>query len=322
MADIEETFGVMFIGTMLSMIIYGITTIQAYSYYASYPKGDHEAKALVAGIWILDTLHIALLSHALYSYLISAFGDTLALLQGTWSLYTSIAVNVLVAFIVQCYYTRRIFTLSPAKHKRWILVVIGLSVLAHFFLGIEMVVYLFIKKTFTRLTQLKFRTFLPFLIIASTSDVLIAVALCILLASDRSDFDDTHGPMNTVLVYGINRCVLTSVLAVIQVAISASLPDLFFPYAFGFVIGRLYANSLLATLNARPVMRNMFMGKRTSTSFRIATDMSTSLPHASSQETGTDGSRLIFEELGTDINHSGILPKDTNFATRDGLDYG
>jgi hypothetical protein len=47
---------------------------------------------------------------------------------------------------------------------------------------------------------------------AVSSDVLIAVALCLLLAGDRSEFDDMKSPPNTLdtlVVYAINRCILT-----------------------------------------------------------------------------------------------------------------
>ena len=56
----------------------------------------------------------------------------------------------------------------------------------------------------------QFVAVLPFGVLAILSDILIAAALCLLLASNRSEFDDTNTVVNRLIVYAINRCVLTS----------------------------------------------------------------------------------------------------------------
>jgi Family of unknown function (DUF6534) len=50
----------------------------------------------------------------------------------------------------------------------------------------------------------------PFGIAAVLSDIIIAVALCVLLGSNRSSFDDTNSMINKLIVFAINRCILTS----------------------------------------------------------------------------------------------------------------
>lgn len=58
------------------------------------------------------------------------------------------------------------------------------------------------------LTQIS--SVLPFGVLAILSDILIAIALCLLLDSNRSDFEDTNLLINKLIVYAINRCILTS----------------------------------------------------------------------------------------------------------------
>jgi len=227
----------------------------------------------VAIIWVLDTLHVILMCHTMYYYLISGFGNVQALAQGTWSLFASIAINIVMAFTVQCFFTKRIYSLSPERIKWWLSGIIGLSVVAHFCFGIETVVYFFIKREFSRLKEVNFISVLPFAIMAILSDILIATALCFLLASNRSEFEDTNTIINKLIVYAINRCILTSAVAVIEVAIFVSLPNSFYSFAFDFIIGKLYANSFLATLNSRRSLRGKGQdnsSQATSTSFRLA----------------------------------------------------
>ena len=50
----------------------------------------------------------------------------------------------------------------------------------------------------------------PFGVAAVLSDIIIAVALCVLLGSNRSSFDDTNSLINKLIVFAINRCILTS----------------------------------------------------------------------------------------------------------------
>ncbi|KAF5371827.1 hypothetical protein D9615_009571 [Tricholomella constricta] len=298
--DIGRTFGAMFIGALLTMSVYGITTLQTYFYYTYYPKDAYGTKALVAIIWMLDTLHVILMCHSMYYYLISGFGNALMLVEGNWSLFTSIAINVIIAFVVQCFFTKRIYTLSPDRIKWWLSGIIGLTVFAHFFFGMETVVYFFKKREFSRLKELNFISVLPFAITAILSDILIATALVLLLASNLSDFEDTNTIINRLIVYAINRCILTSAVAVIEVVVFVAVPNSFYSFAFDFIIGKLYANSLLATLNSRKALRGKGQddnSRATSTSFRLASvathDDPTSMIRAPSRESATEGRRRV-----------------------------
>ena len=51
---------------------------------------------------------------------------------------------------------------------------------------------------------------MPFGAFALLSDIVIAAALVFLLRQNRSDFEDTNSLVKTLVVYAINRCILTS----------------------------------------------------------------------------------------------------------------
>jgi len=92
---------------------------------------------------------------------------------------------------------------------------------------------------------------MPFGICSVLSDVLIAGALCVLLHGNRTSFHNTNTLVTKLIVYAINRCLLTSAVAVAEVILFAVKPDSLWFMAINFVIGKLYAYSLLATLNSR-----------------------------------------------------------------------
>ncbi|KAL9714124.1 hypothetical protein Ac2012v2_002432 [Leucoagaricus gongylophorus] len=131
----------------------------------------------------------------------------------------------------------------------------GFFVLAHLCFGLETIVLFFIKRQFMRLQEISFIAALPFGITAVLSDIIIAVALCVLLQSNKSDFKDTNHIINKLIIYAINRCLLTSVVAVVEVVLFSVMPNPFYTFSIDFVIGKLYANSLLAALNSRGSIR-------------------------------------------------------------------
>ncbi|KAG1809087.1 uncharacterized protein BJ212DRAFT_613913 [Suillus subaureus] len=270
--DIRDTFGAGLIGGMVAAILYGITTLQTYLYYVYYPRDTHGLKVLVASIWVIDTLHVSFMCHALYYYLVTNFGDPDNLGTGVWSLFTSLGLNLVMAVLVQTYFAFRIYHLTRSKIRWWLTSFLMLVVLAHFgkipyttrqssslirdlAFGLETVIFMFIKKQFSALSEITLYAATPFAITAVLSDVFIAGSLCILLHGNRSPVVETNTLVNTLIVYAINRCLLTSVVAVAEVIAFAIIPGSLWFIAIDFVIGKLYANSLLASLNSRSALR-------------------------------------------------------------------
>jgi len=224
---------------------------------------------------VLDTTHIGLMCHSMYYYLVVGYNDPAMLDNGVWTLYLSIALNTLLSFIVQCFFTERIYRLCSPRLRLLTTTIIGLTVLGHFVLGMETVVQFFIKSSLSKLHEVTYSGALPFGILAVLSDVLIALALCILLGSNRSDFKDTNTLIDKLIIIAINRCVLTSAVCIAEVITFIARPDTFYFLAIDFTIGKLYTNSLLASLNSRRSLQLRLGNTRSapskmSTSFRLA----------------------------------------------------
>lgn len=255
--DLTNTFGAAFIGGMVTAILYGITTLQTFLYLMKYPNDGISTRLFVVIIWVLDTLHVSLMCHALYFYLVSSYGVPSALANGVWSLFASVAVNLCIACSVQAFFTIKIFYLCR-RHLRWLVTTpIIVTIVAHLGFGIETVAFLFIKRTLSSLSQLTLYAVTPFGAALVISDVLITVALCVLLREQgsRTIFPRTKRLVNTLVIYAINRCLLTSLVAIAEVIVWSINTESSWYMAIDFTIGKLYANSLLASLNTRNYLR-------------------------------------------------------------------
>jgi len=124
---------------------------------------------------------------------------------------------------------------------------------------------LFQKKDFSRLSEITYIAALPFAVLAVLSDVLITLALCVLLYNSRTGFRSTNSMLNLIIVYAINRCLLTSIVATIEMVMFVTEQETLWYLAADFVVGKLYVNSLLATLNTRSALAGKGMENDEST---------------------------------------------------------
>lgn len=64
--------------------------------------------------------------------------------------------------------------------------------------------------SFSEIIYPKYNCVIPFGVFAVLSDIVIAATLVVLLRRNRSEFEDTNSLIKRLIVYAVNRCVLTS----------------------------------------------------------------------------------------------------------------
>jgi len=164
---------------------------------------------------------------------------------------------------------------------------------------------MFIKKELAKLSEISLKAAMPFAIFAVLSDIMIAGALCYFLHGGRTGFKSTDTIVTTLIVYAINRCLLTSVVAVLEIIVFSTMPHSLWFVAIDFVIGKLYANSLLATLNCREALRAV--NTTTSNSVRL-----TDMEFNNIQQTNT---KADTRDLLLDLNSEGSTTRHTGYST-------
>ncbi|KAJ3975136.1 hypothetical protein EV361DRAFT_865618 [Lentinula raphanica] len=247
---VVNSFGAGLIGAIVTAMLYGLTTLQTYLYFINYPKDEVKIKMLVS-IVCTDYANSSLLSYSptvtfcVYHYLVINFSNPAGLAIINWSLNITVMLNLLHETSVQHQQRSSEMGLGGftwyLSYRPFLLKVF----LESLGFGIETVAYLFVSKTFDTFQEsstVKLAAATPFAVFAVLSDVLIAVSL-------------TNTLITTLIVYAVNRCLLTSAVAITEVIVFILHPTSLWFLAIDFVIGKLYANSLLASLNSRHYLR-------------------------------------------------------------------
>ncbi|KIM83937.1 hypothetical protein PILCRDRAFT_818965 [Piloderma croceum F 1598] len=262
---IDDTMGAAFIGVVVAASLWGVSCVQVWYYYTMYPKDAWYLKLLVAAVLIFDTIHQMLITHTLYTYLVSNFDNPLELGNLVWSLLVEVLFNGCTALLVQCFLTFRVWKLS---NKSYILTgAVFLLVLAEFVSVVVYVIKSLKMTTFAELTKLKDLS-MAVNALAAAGDVLIAVVLCYMLQKSRTSFKRSDTMISKLIIFTINTGLMTSICAVASLISIIAAPTTFIYITFYFTLGRFYSNSLMATLNARKAIRNAGEDESMSVSLR------------------------------------------------------
>jgi len=249
---LDNTFGAFLIGVVVSATLYGVTCVQTWYYFSRYSSDPWYIRLLVAAVLLSDSVHQALITHTVYTYLVTDFGIYEDLATLVWSLIVEVLFNGFTALMVQCFLTMRVYRLSNKS-------IIATAYVLSLVIGEFVLVVIYVAKaihftTFTQLTELKPLS-MSVNAVAAAGDVLIAIFLCTLLQQSRTGFRKSDTMINKLILFSINTGLLTSICAVFSLISITVWPNTFIYIAFYFCLGRLYCNSLLATLNARKSLR-------------------------------------------------------------------
>jgi len=191
---------------------------------------------------------------SIWNYLIPHFGDVPRVDFIPWTVAVSIAVTAVLTIIVHCFLARRIYSLT--KHD-WritapILILAVLRLCAACVTTAEMIRI----KSFTGFSH-QFRwVFTLGLALSSSADVLITVTLCYKLRTSRTGSLGVDNIIDSLVLYTLENGSLTCAATVLSMICWLTMPHNRLFLALHFMIAKLYANSLLGTLNARQTLRD------------------------------------------------------------------
>ncbi|KAI6021723.1 hypothetical protein BKA83DRAFT_674025, partial [Pisolithus microcarpus] len=206
-----------------------------YVYYMHYSEDDSTTKFIVAIVWVMDTLHVSFMCHMLYYYLITNYGALMSLEYIVWFSF--------VITIVQLFFAHKIYHLSRRKLRWLVTAPIILLVLAQF--------GRLVNDTVTYATQARYYTAFPAVFTILLAEVLNT---CVTLRS-RSAVPRTKRLLNTLIIYAVNRCLLTLPIVIAEATLDAD-NIVAWTMALTFLTPKLYANSFLASLNTRQHLRS------------------------------------------------------------------
>ncbi|KAG2358339.1 hypothetical protein BDR07DRAFT_1337858 [Suillus spraguei] len=248
--DLGSTFGALFIGVIIAAVLFGLSNVQAFIYFQTHKDtGMTFYKLAVIWLWILDALHMALIVHCIYYYLVIAYANFEALTEIVWSSKLSVVIEFLIIFSVNLFYVYRIWILSKGK-SRILPITVGIFTILHLGVGIVFIWTSYQCHVFSDLIKFEWAIYLSLGTI-TLADVVIASTLCYLLATSRTGFSSLDSLITKLMAYIINTGCLTSVCSIATIITFAVMPTNFVFLAVDFLLAKVYVNSYLALLNAR-----------------------------------------------------------------------
>jgi len=251
--NISSTFGALLIGSLVAVCLSGVVTVQSFVYMKLYSTDATPTKSIVGVVWSLDTLHTGFVCASAWYYLIESFGEANRIDIIPWSLALTIAITAILTFLVHCFFVHRIYKLS---NNRWHFAG-PIAVLAFFRL---------MSACVTTSEMIRLKTFSGFaaqfqwiftlgLALSSAVDIGITGILCYKLRSSRTSSSSMNQILDSLVIYTFENGSLTSAATVISMMCWLLMPHNRIFLGIHFAIGKLYANSLLATLITRKRFR-------------------------------------------------------------------
>ncbi|KAF7290105.1 hypothetical protein HMN09_01315700 [Mycena chlorophos] len=262
----NPTIGALLVGTLVSYVLFGITTVQVYLYYGRFPDDRLDLKGLVAFVWLVELAHLVSIGDATYTYAVTNYGNPLSLLgKIPVSLALSVVLSGLITTLVQGFFAYRIWTLASNKFVRLIPIALWISGIAYFMASFAGTV-LAIESTNipTFIDQYGWLLLAPW-IMNLINDNSITISLVVLLLMSRTGFSKTTALVDQLIKWTIETGMITSVFSILNLVFYQKETNNFIWMGIQFVKARLFANSLLASLNSRKTLRAMSTGGAMST---------------------------------------------------------
>ncbi|CAK5274024.1 unnamed protein product [Mycena citricolor] len=260
---IDDTFGMLYIAVAVSSALYGAGVLQFWMYIRKYHKKDPLlVKGVVIAVQILDTVQQALVCESgtssprlhenmltpsqVYRYLVSSMRDP------------TILASVVKTLMIELFFSCAIATL--VQHRKEYHPSAG-SVGCQLDLMCDTVVLLIYAAKAVSTDLLSDIIKLKNLSIAANTlsaaaDITISVALVLLLHVAKTGFKRSTDLINRLMIFSFNTGLPTSICALVATVCVAAFSNTFLYIFFFLLLGRLYTNSILVTLNSREYIKS------------------------------------------------------------------
>jgi len=253
--DIPKTLGALLIGGLFASLLAGMVNLQTVLYFRSYRKDPFRLKSLVFFVWLLDNFHTGFIWGGLWFCLIQNYARLNMIDYIPWMIALTVIITAIVTFLVHCFFAHRIWMLSK---KNWFMT---LPVLALTLLRL-------VAASVSTWEMLHYHSFALFrlharwiftlgLSVSSAVDILIAGLLVYLFRSNRTGTGRLNHVIDKLILYGLETGSLTCVGTITAMLCWVITPQNLVFLGLHVVIGKLYANSLLVTLNTRKSIQNV-----------------------------------------------------------------
>ncbi|KAF9062509.1 hypothetical protein BDP27DRAFT_1336528 [Rhodocollybia butyracea] len=245
-----------FVGTVISLILSGITILQAWTYF---PSKDRTFIQIIAACMImLDLISTGLISQGTWYYLIPRFGSLLPLQSLVPTLGAECTISVVIIFICQSYFVWQILTVSGQRpYQRVICGVIMVFAVTSFIGGMACSIIMVTDKG----NILMNRSY-QFAVSAgiakgasSVTDILATATFCWSLDASKTGVKRTDSIIKRLISYIIQRGIVVTAIQTLFLLLFFLTESHTYWLALHVNVTRLYANTFFAMLNGRDNIR-------------------------------------------------------------------
>ncbi|KAF7337378.1 hypothetical protein MSAN_02263900 [Mycena sanguinolenta] len=257
--DSPAILGALEIGVFLNLVIFGVVAFQGRLYFQNCPD-KVGLKLLVGSILFFELCHSVASCHAIYFLTVTLAGiPEQQKLANSYSLALLFVFEPLVTGLVQGFFACRVWLLSGRTHIS--LICWGLCLL-RFVGGVAMAVEAFLNVPL-ELDYFHLQDAYGWLITSTLTfnavlDVLMAVSLGFYIRQLYTSYDLPRSEelMHRRAAFTIQTRLITSLTSIVIVIFLQSMKHNLIWLALYIVLPKLYSNSLLVSLSARPRNRN------------------------------------------------------------------
>ncbi|KAF7328353.1 hypothetical protein MVEN_02550800 [Mycena venus] len=232
-----------------------ILTKGADLFHISFPRETWGIKALVYTLFVFDLLQTAFSSHFSFAVLVTSWGNPAVFAKLPWTSF--------ISGIVQMFFAWRIYVIKGSNP--YIRIVIALIVMTALMQSLSAIVnglrFAFAPQI-TNQVQLAIGVKI-WLIGSFVCDILIAVTMIGILwqARVRSPWKATDSIITKLIYHTVETGAVTAITAGIELVLFLVYPTTFLDDVPAFLLGKLYSNVVLATLNSRSKVSSQISGE-------------------------------------------------------------
>ncbi|KAK0474173.1 hypothetical protein IW261DRAFT_1568877 [Armillaria novae-zelandiae] len=267
---LPQPFGVFLIAIWISLVLFGIIVVQTWNYFSSFPDDPLWQRVYVGCIFTVDFLCSFFILWWMYDLLINDWGNLEPYTLIHWALITDPLFEGLIGPMVQAYYAWRIHVISGTWWLSGLVMLCSLMAVGGGLAGTNAAATL---KTFQNLAEAKV-VVIFWLLPPAVADIIIAFSLTYYLRQHKGRFEASDKVLDRIIRMTVQNGLLTAVIAVIDIIMyfTVSTPyhigkhlyelssfrvltGITFSPAFTFILPKLYANTVLSSLNSRTSIR-------------------------------------------------------------------
>ncbi|KZV73325.1 hypothetical protein PENSPDRAFT_683000 [Peniophora sp. CONT] len=252
MADLapKTTFGPILIGTFLSLVLFGVSTMQILHYAASFLRKDHAWMiSMIAVLYALDAAHSAFTMMASFDLFVLHLGDINFFLSRSWVFQSIAWISAAIGLIVQLFYAWRVRVMLNSIA---IAGVVCLCSLASFAGTIIMGVIAAKNPPRFWMHPLYETGLILWLAGSAVTDVLISTVLIWHLRSHKPGIKRTDDVIDKIVRLLWQTFAVTTLCAIIDVVLFLTLVnDGAYYMVFHYLLPKFYVISLLSSINSR-----------------------------------------------------------------------